>query len=268
MLLKRIIQRTGLYEYFKYSLLFRVYERIFKPRVIAAHKKEVRLYRRILGHAGTIFDIGAYDGHKTAAFLEIGERVVACEPDARNFELLRIRFRNKKSRVMLHRTALADRTGNALFFIHHEGSAFNTLNAKWKGLLEGDGRKRWQEEIRFQPGKEVEVSTTTLDELIGLYGMPEFIKIDVEGYEKHVFMGLTQKVPCISFECLLPEFEDDMLTILEKLISFDDRTVFNVVFEEELLFEEFISYPRILEWVKSTELYCFDLVARTIKKPA
>lgn len=257
-----MLQRAGLYEYLKYSGPFRVYELIFKPRVITAHKKEIRLYRRLLGNAGTIFDIGAFDGHKTAAFLEIGQKVIACEPDARNSELLKIRFRNKKTRVILYQVALAETTGKGHFFIHHEGSAFNTMNPQWKEVLEADGSQRWQEEIRFQPGKKVDVRTTTLDELIRLHGVPDFIKIDVEGYEKRVFMGLTRKVPCISFECLLPEFRDDLLFILEKLISLDNGTVFNVVYEEELLFGDFVSYPEILNWVDGTDLYCFDLVAK------
>jgi FkbM family methyltransferase len=263
MLLKKVIQRAGWYDYVKYSRLFRLYERLFKPQVLEAHKKEVRLYQRILGSVdGTIFDIGAYDGHKTAAFLETGAKVIACEPDALNFERLRIRFRNKRGRVKVERTALADKAGEGLFLVHHEGSAFNTLNPRWKELLEADGCTRWQEEIKFQSGKALAVRTTTLDELIALYGVPAFIKIDVEGYERHVFMGLNRKVPCISFECLLPEFADDLLFILEKLVSFDEKTVFNVVHEEELLFREFISYSAILEWIDRTNLFCFDLVAR------
>ena len=69
--------------------------------------------------------------------------------------------------------------------------------------------------------------------------------------------------PGISFECQLPEFRDDLLAILQKLVSFDEMTVFNVVYEEALVFPEFIRYDRILQWVGSTGLFSFDIVARS-----
>jgi FkbM family methyltransferase len=262
MILKRMIQQTGLYEYLKYSLIFRLYERVFKPRVAAAHKKEVLLYRKIVGKADLIFDIGAYDGHKTAAFLEIGHKVVACEPDPYNFRLLGVRFRRRKRRVVLCQKAVADRVGIAALLIHHPGSAFNTLNVKWKAMLEADGAMRWKEEIRFVEGEVEQVATVTLDELIRLHGMPDFIKIDVEGYEKQVFDGLGQKVRCVSFECQLPEFRDDLLAILQKLMDLGPETVFNVVYEEELVLPEFVGYDRIVTWLGQAELFSFDMVAR------
>jgi FkbM family methyltransferase len=246
----------------KYSRLYGLYERIFRPGVRAAHRKEVALYRGILG--GTprlIFDIGAYDGHKTAAFLELGARVVACEPDLSNFRLLGIRFRRWRKRVVLYQKAVGDRVGTAALLIHHAGSAFNTLNPRWKEMLEADGARRWKEDIRFSDGYTVPI--TTLDELIGVHGMPDLIKIDVEGYEKAVFEGLSQRAPCVSFECQLPEFRDDLLAILQRLAG----GTFNVVYAEELVLPEWVGYERILEWVEGTELFSFDIVARN-KKPA
>ena len=249
-----MISRT----YLKYSWPGRVYRAFFKPAVRAAHRKEVRLYRSILGdRVGLVFDIGAYDGHKTAAFLELGARVVACEPDAANFRLLKLRFRGQK-RVTLLETAVGEREGVAPLLMHHPGSAFNTLNPKWKEMLEADREARWKEDIEFS-GEGYTVGLTTLDELIRTYGVPDFIKIDVEGYEKQVFDGLHQRVPCISFECQLPEFKDDLLAILGRL----EGSVFHVVYNEELVLPEWVGYERILEWVKETRLFSFDIVARS-----
>jgi FkbM family methyltransferase len=259
----------------KYSRLFGLYERLFRPGVWAAHRKEVELYRGILGGAGPkggdaamrsaalIFDIGAYDGHKTAAFLEMGARVVACEPDAYNFRLLNVRFRRRKKRVTLLNAAVGDHIGTGFFLVHHLGSAFNTLNRKWKEMLEADGGVRWKEDIRFS-GDGYAVRVTTVDELIRLHGMPDFIKIDVEGYEKQVFEGLSQRVPCVSFECQLPEFRDDLLAILQKLTAVDGATRFNIVYEEELVFPEFVEYDKLLEWIAGTQLFSFDIVAMSL----
>lgn len=260
--IRLFFKRLGIYEYIKYSRPFNLYERLFKRAVVAAHKKEVRLYKSILSGCRLIFDVGAFDGHKTAAFLELCETVVAFEPDPANFDLLRKRFRHKKTRVILQPVALSDRAGESAFFIHHDGSAFNTLNPLWKDLLEADRQRRWNEEIRYAKGNEIVVRTDTLDAYIRQYGVPDFIKIDVEGHERRVLAGLRQKVPCISFECLLPEFRDDLLEILQKLMSLDDRTVFSVIYEEELIFPGFITHAELIEWTTSTTLYCFDVVAR------
>lgn len=265
--IKNILKKTGKYEFVKYSRVFSLYENLFKPEKKRAHRKEVGLYKSFLGNSQLIFDVGAYDGHKTAAFLEIADKVLAVEPDKDNFELLNIRFRNKKDRVILRQLALADKTGNGHLIIHQRGSAFNTLNPDWKNILEADGGKRWNQKISFLEGKPFDVQTETLDTLIDLYGKPDFIKIDVEGYEKRVFMGLNRKVPCISFECLLPEFRDDLLYIMEKLLSFDSQTKFNVIHEEELVFPEFVNDSHIREWVAGTKIFSFDIVARSDFNP-
>src|SRR4029077_11165842 len=50
--------------------------------------------------------------------------------------------------------------------------------------------------------RRIEVETTTLDQLIGRFGLPAFIKIDVEGGEPAVLGGLSRPVPALSFEYL------------------------------------------------------------------
>jgi FkbM family methyltransferase len=260
---KRKLQQLDIYQHLKYSGLFRLYEGLFKKEVVRQHEKEVSLYRQLLGKANLIFDIGAYDGHKTAAFLEISKTVVSCEPDPHNFRTLQVRFRNKLKRVKLLPVALSSREGEETFLVHHEGSAFNTLNPEWQSILEKDKQQRWQEDIQFAPEKQVTVVTTTLDNLIKEYGMPDFIKIDVEGYEMQVFQGLSQPVPCISFEMLLPEFDKQLDHILHKLIAFDSRSTFNVIYNEELLFPAFINYEAIREWIRQRPVDCFDMVVKS-----
>lgn len=257
-----MLKKTGGYEYLRYSFLFRWYAGLFKRQFITGHLKEVAFYKTFLpGNCSLIFDIGAYDGHKTAAFLELANKVVSCEPDQHNFRTLRIRFRNHRSAVVLENKALSDHLGAETYYIHHAGSAFNTLNPKWKQILEADEECRWNEKIQFS--KEVSIPLTTLDVLISQHGVPCFIKIDVEGYELPVLKGLSQKVPFISFECLLPDCKTELLDCLLHLYKINDKVVFNAAYEERLEFAHFLSYQHMLQWINNeAPARCFEIVAQ------
>ena len=74
--------KKGWYEYIRYSNLFSLYTFLFKRQVIQVHRIEVSFYKSFLDNCPLIFDFGSYDGHKTAAFLEIADKVICCEPDA------------------------------------------------------------------------------------------------------------------------------------------------------------------------------------------
>jgi len=66
-----------------------------------------------------------------------------------------------------------------------------------------------------------------LDNLIDVYGLPLFIKIDVEGYEVNVLRGLRRPVPFISFEVNLSEFRAEGLECVELLERLAPRGGFN-----------------------------------------
>ncbi len=260
--IRELLKKTGCYEYLRYSSLFRLYTKLLKPQVIQEHEKEVTFYRSFLpNHCPLIFDIGAFDGHKTAAFLDIADKVVSCEPDTFNFRTLRIRFRNNRSAVLLENQALSDHTGTETYYVHHAGSAFNTLNPKWKQILEADEKSRFNETIRFN--ETVTVRLTTLDQLISQYGRPSFIKIDVEGYELSVLKGLTQKVPYISFECLLPDCKTELLDCLHHLYQLDNKVVFNCAADEKLEFDKFLPWHEMVNWINTAaKPRFFEVIAK------
>ncbi len=66
--------------------------------------------------------------------------------------------------------------------------------------------------------KKIMVDVTTLDDLINKFGEPNYIKIDVEGFEYEVILGLTKKSGIISFE-FTSEFIEDAFKSINYLIS-------------------------------------------------
>jgi len=60
------------------------------------------------------------------------------------------------------------------------------------------------------------VTVKPLDDLIAEYGLPDYCKIDVEGYELEILSHLTFKIPTIEFE-FTEKFIDDALRIIDFL---------------------------------------------------
>jgi FkbM family methyltransferase len=71
---------------------------------------------------------------------------------------------------------------------------------------------------RSQWSPPIPVASVTLDELIDEYGAPDFIKIDVEGYEKQVIEGLSRRVPLLAFEWHEEDF-DSVKEIVNHLLG-------------------------------------------------
>lgn len=64
----------------------------------------------------------------------------------------------------------------------------------------------------------IEIESATLDTLIARFGVPAFVKVDVEGSELRVLCGLTQALRALSFEYLptaLPEARACLARVLE-----------------------------------------------------
>lgn len=256
--IKSFLVKNNFYYSIRYSFAFRIYQSLFKRTDIANEQKEIRFYKSFLLPCNLIFDIGAYDGHKTKAFLKIAKKVVSCEPDPYSFKILKTRFRNYKKRVFFENKAIADSECEKKLLIHHPGSAFNTLSEKWKETLEKDNLEKWSEKISFS--EEKIVPCVTLDSLIRKYGKPDFIKIDVEGYEENVLKGLSQPIQFISFEGLFPDYLAELHNCVNRIEELSTQVTYNVAAHEKLLISSFVKKEDLFNWLDKNPVMHLEII--------
>jgi FkbM family methyltransferase len=163
-----------------------------------------RLYGQFVKPGDLVFDIGAHVGNRVRAFAALGCRVVALEPQPDFARLLRVFF-SRSQRVVVVESAVAESAGRGSLSLSERTPTVTTLATEWRTARESE-----PEFARVQWNRRIDVDTTTLDGLIERFGVPAFIKIDVEGSEPAVLAGLGRPVAALSFEYLpraLPEVE-------------------------------------------------------------
>ena len=108
---------------------------------------------------------------------------------------------------------------------------------------------RFDSLITYDNTKEVE--TITLDQLSDYYGIPNAIKLDVEGYELNALQGLTRGIALIWFEANLPEFKEESILSVEKLVAIDRNYRFNYSVNTT---ENTLSKLELGSWVEGGEM--------------
>jgi FkbM family methyltransferase len=153
-----------------------------------------RLHEGLVPAGGLCFDIGAHVGNHLRCFRLLGARVVALEPQADFAAILR-RLYGRDSGVTIIEAAVGAEAGEATLFTSVRTPTVTTLSSEWMQAVsatQGFRHVSWEAGIR--------VPVTTLDALVKEHGVPDFVKIDVEGLESAVLAGLTTPLPALSFE--------------------------------------------------------------------
>jgi FkbM family methyltransferase len=151
-------------------------------------------YRKFVKRGDLVFDIGAHVGDRVASFRRLGAKVVAVEPQPAFAFTLNMLY-GRSANVFIERAAVGRKPGEVKLMVNTDNPTISTAsNAFIDAAQDAPG---WQSQ---HWDKSIRVPMTTLDALIDKHGVPAFIKIDVEGFEEEVLMGLTQPVAALSFE--------------------------------------------------------------------
>lgn len=227
-ILGEILKRLGIFSFVKrYKIRFQK-----RTRPLVKH------YRHFIQPGNLCFDIGANVGNRTEIFWGLGSRVVAVEPQPSCIEILKREF-NFTNQIIVVPKAIGRREGQGELSLCDETTVTSTMSTEWQE------KGRFKNELTWS--KKITVPVTTLDKLIETYGLPNYCKIDVEGFEEEVIAGLSQKIPLISFE-----FTREFFGSAERIISTLSKlgeTSFNVTLGEshKLLFKNFVNKEELFK---------------------
>ena len=162
-----------------------------------ARSRRRRFYSQFVHSGDLVFDVGANHGNRVEAFVSLGAKVVAIEPQPGCVASLRRLLHRHPSKVDVVAGVVGPSSGTASIRIGSTDE-LSSLSDAWINAVKASGRfanVEWKEPIT--------VDMTTLDALVSRFGEPAFIKIDVEGYELEVLRGLSKRpknLRALSFE--------------------------------------------------------------------
>lgn len=136
------------------------------------------------------FDIGSNVGNWSLANINQCNKIISIEASPITFGALTQNC--NKDNIILLNYAVCNNNGNDITFYHADSHTLSTINKEWLTA----------ETSRFYNCgyREITCKTITIDNLIEQYGLPDLIKIDVEGGEYECVSSLTQKVKLLCFE--------------------------------------------------------------------
>lgn len=183
-------------------------------------------YKQNLKSGDLVFDVGSHVGSRARAMWAAGVKVIAFEPQQPFTRFLEWSLPRD---ITLVSAALGGTETEAELAV----STLHPTLSSLRGNFVSDAAKTpGFEHVRWDSQQKVRV--VTLDSQIQKYGIPSYIKIDVEGFELEVLSGLTKPIAMLSVE-YLPGFPDLTHAVVERITELGDY-LFNPVVGEKAKF--------------------------------
>jgi FkbM family methyltransferase len=210
----------------------------------------IKFYSSFLKKDDLCFDVGANVGNRIEPLLKVGARVVAIEPQESCITQLKDKFGDK---IKLVTSGLGEKEGVMDFYIC-DASTISSFSKDWIDAVK-IGRFKNNEWNKI-----IKTPITTLDNLIKEYGKPDFIKIDVEGFELEVLKGLHSSIRLISFEYTVPEQVTKAISCIELIngLKGDIECNYSIGESMEFALDKWISYEEMIKHIQTEEFIKTD----------
>ena len=208
-------------------------------------KKMQDLYSQFVEPGNLCFDIGANMGSRVATFLMLKAKVIALEPQQKCVKELHKVFKGYDVTVIPKGVGAKNEWKD--FFLA-DNTLISSFSQEWiSGMKSGHLQKNnWD--------KTEQIEIVTLDMLMQEYGVPDFIKIDTEGFELEVIKGLSTPVKSLSFEYTLPHQKSQAIECVELLDKlYKNQAIFNICRDEayRMKFDKWMEASQVLAILKS-----------------
>ena len=217
----------------------------------SSHEKKLieerrKFYGQFLKEGSVFFDIGANYGNRIEPLINENIKIIAVEPQEECVKFLRSKYGKK---ITILQNGVGEKIETKLMYIATNANILSSFSQEWINSTQSSGRFK---NIKWNTTRKIEM--LTLDQLIATYGKPDFIKIDVEGFELEVLKGLSQNVNILSLEYTVPERQQALLDCLSLLDAFPNSNLkFNYCITEGTLFSlsKWVGYAEIIDIVNS-----------------
>lgn len=183
----KAVQNSRMYPAFR-----GVYRQLFMPERRMELARMNTFYAQFFRPGEVVFDVGANYGEYAECFALGGARVVAIEPNPALRPRLEAIARTQP--IYPEYVALGDQPGTVTLNICSV-DLFSTIASP-----DTDWIKENPDYTGVEWTHKVDVPVSTADALAEKYGLPSFVKIDVEGFEINVLRGMRFSPNYISFE--------------------------------------------------------------------